>query len=106
MSDIWVVYSTFPSRAEALSVARELVQRHLIACANILENVTSVYRWEDELKEEGEVVLMGKTIASRVDETVTCIRMLHSYDTPCITAWPVGKGSVPFLEWVAKETKA
>lgn len=104
MTDIWLVYSTFPNRAEALSVARQLVEKHVVACVNVVDGVTSVYRWEAELQQESEAVLIAKTSGKARDKAIELIRSLHSYDMPCITAWPIETGHVPFLNWVKDET--
>jgi periplasmic divalent cation tolerance protein len=105
MTDIWVLYSTFPNSAEALSVARTLVQERLVACVNIVGNVTSVYRWQEEIQQESEVVLIAKTSASQVDPAIAYIKHIHSYELPCITAWPLEKGQGDFLQWVGQETR-
>jgi periplasmic divalent cation tolerance protein len=106
MTDIWLIYSTFPKREEALSVARRLVEDQQIACANIIDGVTSVYRWQEALQEDTEVVMLVKTQAAKVDAVMEHIRALHSYDVPSITAWPLHKGQADFLQWVKDETPA
>lgn len=104
MMEIWLVYSTFPHRAEALSAARALVESRLAACVNIDENVTSVYRWEGEIQEEKEVALSAKTTKENVAKTIAALKSLHSYQVPCIIAYPIAEGFPPFLQWIAEET--
>jgi periplasmic divalent cation tolerance protein len=104
MTDIWLVYSTFPNRAEALSVARQLVEKHVVACANIVDGITSVYRWQSDIQQESEVVMIAKTSAHSLNTALELIKSLHSYDVPCITAWPIEAGHLPFLRWVEDET--
>ena len=55
MTDIWMLYSTFPNRAEALSAARTLVESRLAACANLVDGVTSIYEWQGAVQQEQEV---------------------------------------------------
>ena len=105
MADIWLLYSTFPDREEALSVARHLVERQLAACVEIHAPMLSVYRWEGKMHEEQEVALTAKTGKAKVDMAIAAIKSMHSYQLPCITASPVEKGFAPFLQWVADETR-
>lgn len=103
-NNTWLLYSTFPTRAEAISAARTLVGERLVACANIVDGVTSVYRWQGAVQEEGEVVMFAKTTQSQADKAIARLASLHSYELPCVTAWPLGKGHAPFCEWVEQET--
>lgn len=99
------LYVTCASHAEAEAIARHLVEQHLAACANILGAVTSVYRWQGAVETGAEVALILKTRADLVDEATAEIRRLHSYDVPCIVAWPVVGGDDDYLAWVAAETR-
>ncbi|MFW0778116.1 MAG: divalent-cation tolerance protein CutA [Rickettsiales bacterium] len=104
MSDIWVLYSTFANKGEAVSVAEKLVNDRHIACANVHENITSIYRWEGQLKRDTEVVLFAKTQKNKVSGAIAAVKRLHSYEVPCIIAYPMGEGYLPYLQWVADET--
>ncbi len=104
MTEIWLLYSTFPDREKALSVARELLAARLIACANVIDHVTSVYRWEGTLQEEGEVILIAKTGKANVHRAIEAIKQLHPYQLPSITAYEVAGGFTPFMQWVVDET--
>jgi periplasmic divalent cation tolerance protein len=104
MTDIYLLYSTFPNRSEAIFIAGKLLEKRLVACANVHDGVTSLYRWEGEMRQESEAVMVAKTSAGQLAAAMECIKSHHSYDVPCITAWPVEKGFPPFLKWVADET--
>lgn len=104
MTEIWVLYSTFSRREEALFVAQALVRERLAACANITGNVQSVYRWEGAVREEAEVAMTAKTRRQNVERAIRRIRELHPYQLPCIVATPIADGFAPFLQWVADET--
>src|SRR5512147_2323513 len=98
--DIWVLYSTFGNREEALSAARSLVEKRLAACANLHDNVTSVYRWEGKIEEAREVVMTAKTSKKKLAQAMDEIKRLNSYDLPCMVAYPVTEGFAPFMKWV------
>ena len=103
-NDTYMVYSTFENRAEALSVARALLEKRLVACVNIYDNVTSMYRWEGALQQSQEAVLTAKTSADKRQAAMDEIKRLHSYDLPCIIAYAITDGLPEFLDWIANET--
>ena len=104
MPDIWIVHSTFATREEVISVTQKLLENRLIACANIYGNVTSLYRWEGNIQQEEEVVLVAKTQENKVAAVIAMIKKNHSYTLPTIVAYPVMQGLPEFLQWVADET--
>ena len=99
-----LIYATTASRDEALAIARELVESRLAACANVLAGTTSVYHWQGEVCEEGEVSLILKTRDDLVDRVVEKVRELHSYDCPCVVSLPISGGNAAFLQWIEAET--
>ena len=99
-----LIYITTGSRDEALAIARELVESRLAACANVLAGTTSVYHWQGEVCEEGEVSLILKTRDDLVDRVVEKVRELHSYDCPCVVSLPITGGNQGFLDWIDVET--
>lgn len=105
MPAICVLYSTFPSHKEAEAVVAELLDRKLIACANLFGEVRSVFRWEGKVASETEVIMIAKTTAERVDEAIAQLTQLHSYDCPCVTSWPVTAGNAEYLKWVGDEVQ-
>lgn len=101
---IFLLYSTFPTSEEALSVARKLLEDRLIACANIQDSVRSLYRWEGVIQEENEVVMVSKTSQTVLSEAMETIKQLHSYENPCVVVLPLEGGLTNFLQWVEAET--
>ena len=99
-TEVRLIYMTAKDRAAALLLARALVEEGLLACANVIDGATSVYRWE------GEAVILAKTRADRVAALAARVAALHEYDCPCVVAVPVDGGHEPFLEWVRAEVDA
>ena len=99
---IYITASTFD---EAKTIGRELVSSRLAACANIIDNISSMYWWEGEIQNAKEVVLILKTKESLIGELVKKVKSMHSYDLPCIVSLPISDGSRAFLDWIAEETK-
>jgi periplasmic divalent cation tolerance protein len=101
-----IVYLTAGSAEEAGRLADALVNERLAACVNVLPHIRSVYRWRGGVERAEESALIAKTRADRFDALCARVRALHSYETPCIVAWPITRGFSPFLRWVSEECVA
>ncbi len=104
--EIRLVYITVPNMAEARALGRKLVESRLAACVNIIDQMHSMYWWEEKIQEDKEVIVLGKTRADRVPDLIEKVKSLHSYECPCIVTLPIMEGLRPFLDWVEKETRA
>ena len=100
------VFVTAANKDEAEVIARTLVQDRLVACANVMDVVTSYFRWEGKVQTEDEVVLLAKSRSALFPDIEARVKELHSYDCPCIVAWPIEEGSADYLAWIEAETKA
>lgn len=97
-------YITAGSRDEALRIGRTLVEERLAACVNILDGMTSVYRWNGAIEQADEAVLIAKTRSTLFDRLTARVRDLHGYDTPCVVELAVGRGNSAYLDWLRVET--
>lgn len=100
-----LIYITAGSMDEARGIAKALVSNRLAACANIIDNMNSLYWWNGEIQEEREVILIAKTVESLVPEVIDKVQSMHSYECPCIVSLPIIDGNPAFLEWIQKETR-
>jgi len=100
-----LIYITAGSLDEARAIGKELVSHRLAACANIIDNINSIYWWDGEIQDDREVILLAKTKQSLVPELIERVKSLHSYECPCIVSLPILDGNKPFLDWVFDETK-
>ncbi len=100
MSDARTIYVTAADEDQAADLARALLERGLIACANLLPRVRSLYLWNGEVQDDHEVAMLLKTRNDRVEELVVAVERLHPYDVPCVVAWPIVAGSEAYLDWV------
>lgn len=105
MTDAVVVLVTASSTREAERIAKKLVEEKLIACANIATAVRSIYEWKGSLCEEGEVLMVMKSVRSRLPELIQRVQKLHTYEVPEILALPVLAGSQSYLDWVSEQTQ-
>lgn len=99
-----LIWSTFAGESEAKAAAGALLHEGLIACANIMPGVHSLYVWNGERGEGREVGLLLKTDASLLDRAVARLAELHPYDTPAIVGWRVDAAAPATEQWLASLT--
>ena len=99
-----VVFVTAPGAEDAARIGRALVEEGLCACANVVGPIRSIYRWQGEVKDEPEVLLMLKTRGALFERLETRVRELHTYEVPEIVALPIAAGSDPYLRWIDDAT--
>ena len=102
MTDAMLVYVTAKSRDEAFALGRACVEARLAACANVIDGIHSVYRWQGAVEEADEAVLLLKTQGFRLEALTRLIRAQHAYDCPCVVAVPVLGGNPDYLAWIAE----
>lgn len=105
-SDVRVVLSAVSDSETAARLARQLVDERLIACANLLPGITSIYRWKGEVQTEGEVLMILKTQDATLNRLVQRLQEIHPYDVPEVVCLPVGFTAAPYARWVITETHA
>ena len=101
-----LVLTTLPLDMDEGAFARTLVDERLAACVNIHPPMTSVYRWDEQVQEEGERQLTIKTTRTRLDALLERIRALHPYDVPEFVVIPIVDGSSEYLEWLRGSTES
>lgn len=100
-----MVYMTCASQDEALAIAKHLLTSKLAACCNILGQINSIYVWQGQLTQGTEVAMLAKTRSALVPELMASVRQRHSYQTPCLIAWPIAEGDPAFLTWISDQTR-
>ncbi len=99
-----MIYVTAVSADEARFIGRTLVEEKLAACVNIMDGVTSIYRWEGKIEEAKEAVLIAKTRFDLAHSALERIEELHSNEAPCAVAYEMTLGLANYLAWVDDET--
>jgi len=98
-----VVLTNLPDRETAIKLAQTLVGKRLAACANVMANCLSVYRWQGEIQTDDEVPVLIKTRADRFASVQEEILACHPYELPEIVAVPVETGLQAYFDWVSAE---
>ena len=99
------VYLTAASPEEARAIGRTLVEERLAACVNILDGMSSIYRWEGAIEEGRESIIIAKTRHELFNELSERVKAIHSYSVPCILEIPLGRIDGPYLDWLTAETR-
>ena len=99
-----VVLITASSDAEAGKLARMMVESELAACVNLVPGVRSIYRWQGKVEEAAEVLLIAKTVKTRVKELVRAVKKAHSASVPEVIALAIKGGSRDYLKWVGENS--
>ena len=98
------MFITAPNVECAETLGRALVEERLAACVNVVPGIRSFYRWEGEVQNDPEVLLIVKTRADRCSALAARVDELHPYDLPEVLELPAAGGSRAYLDWVRTES--
>lgn len=92
------IYITNPTKEEAGKIARHLLEKRLIACANIFP-INSLYWWKGKIADENEFVLIAKTTEENFEKVKKEVKKIHSYTIPCIVRISVSSNK-KYFDWL------
>ena len=98
-----LVLTTLGADADAVGLARTLVEDRLAACVNVLPAMTSTYRWKGSVEQDREQQLVIKTTAEKVPALEARLRDLHPYELPEFVVLNAA-ASAAYAEWVTETT--
>jgi periplasmic divalent cation tolerance protein len=97
--------STAPDGDAAARIARTLVDERLIACANLVPGLTSVYRWEGAVRADPEVLMVMKTRRELLERLGERLREIHPYEVPELVSARIDHALPDYGRWVMEETR-
>lgn len=100
-----LVMTTAPNPDEAAALARTLVAEQLAACVQVVPGVRSFYRWQGEVQDDAELLLLIKTAPDRRQQVLDRLGELHSYDVPEAVTVRLDGGSPAYLAWLHEVTR-
>ncbi|PIY80916.1 MAG: divalent-cation tolerance protein CutA [Candidatus Pacebacteria bacterium CG_4_10_14_0_8_um_filter_42_14] len=103
MSKLAFIYITNENLDEAKKIARHLLDKRMIGCANIFP-ITSMYWWKDKIVDGDEFVLIAKTTQNNVEKIRNEVAKIHPFDTPCIIKIDVDPNE-KYLKWIESELR-
>jgi periplasmic divalent cation tolerance protein len=99
-TDYLLALTTCPDETNAAALAKSVVERGLAACVTRMPRGVSIYRWQGELQEAVEVVLLMKTRRDRFPALKAHLSAEHPYDVPELIAVPIAYGNDGYLRWI------
>jgi periplasmic divalent cation tolerance protein len=97
---------TCKNKVEANKIAYALVKKDLVACANIIPNIKSYFKWKNKkINALKESILIGKTVKKNINKITLYVKKISSYDCPCIVFVDIENGNKEFLNWIKSSTK-
>ena len=100
MKNIKFFYIIASNKNEAEKIATKLLDKKLIACANVITNVNSYFIWKNKTQNSKEIIICGKTISKNQKKIVYVVKSLHSYSVPCVIFLDITNGNKGFLKWI------
>ncbi|MDV6316824.1 divalent-cation tolerance protein CutA [Idiomarina sp. HP20-50] len=100
-----LILCTTDSHDSATAIARTLVEKRLVACVNIVPNMTSVYSWQGQIHEDQEWLMLIKSTAERFDDIKNKISAIHPYDSPELISINIEDGLPDYLTWLQDSVK-
>lgn len=96
---------TAPDTATAERIVRTLVEERVVACGNIVPELTSIYRWQGAIEVDREVLIVLKTTAEAVPRLLERAPALHPYEVPEVLVLRVDAGHGPYLAWMQESVE-
>lgn len=96
---------SFPNLNSAEKISDALLQKKLVACANIIPRVESKYWWKGRLEKHSEILAILKLKTKSYKNVETLVKKLHPYDAPEILLFKIDKGNKNYLNWISNVTK-
>jgi periplasmic divalent cation tolerance protein len=97
-----IVTVSFPNREIAIEIAKQLIEKRLIACAQF-SAIESLYRWQNQLENSQEIMMHAKSIYSYWPSIQTSIKQLHPYEVPEIIATSILEIEPSYFQWMLEE---
>lgn len=104
MSNVLMVFCTFPNPEQARQIGTALVEKQLAACVNLLPAVESIYRWQGQVETAAETLAIFKIAAAGWPGFEAELSRLHPYEIPEIVAVEPAAVAANYSAWVATST--
>lgn len=104
MSGAALIWCPCPDADTARQIAGQLLADGLIACANILPEMESLFLWQGEADTARETAVLFKTTSDKLEPAIERLGALHPYETPAIIGWHGDAAHPATLQWLAGST--
>ncbi|MGF1609196.1 MAG: divalent-cation tolerance protein CutA [Kiloniellales bacterium] len=97
---------TYASEDDAAQSAARMIEERLAACANIIPQIRSLYRWQGRIEDEYETLAIYKTSEEKAEQLAIQLAATHPYDTPAIIRHDNVTANSAYEDWIREETKS
>ncbi|NRA73588.1 MAG: divalent-cation tolerance protein CutA [Rickettsiales bacterium] len=105
MKKFAIFYVTAPNQKLAVKIGKSCLKEKLVACVNIINKVTSLYKWQGKFCQDDECILIMKGLHKNFPKIKNHVQKLHQYSCPCILELPILDGNRDFLDWIIQNCK-
>ena len=95
-----IVLTTVGTSFDVAPLARDLVDRRLAACVNVIPAIRSFYRWKNAIEEDAEQLLVIKTADERIDALRDALFAQHPYEVPEFVVVRMDELSPAYRHWL------
>ena len=105
MTEFIQLFTTTEKKDDAEVISREIVEKRLAACAQVVGPIKSTYWWREKIEQTEEWLCIMKSRKDLYEELEKAIKSIHPYEVPEIVAVPIVSGSQSYLDWLEQEVK-
>ncbi len=98
-----IVFVTVPNN-KFKRIIDQLLTKKLVACINVIKNVSSYYWWENKICTDKESLLIIKTKKVLFKKLLNEIKKVHPYKVPEIISIKMSEGNKEYLNWIDSVT--
>ena len=99
MNKLIIIKTTVKNKVTRENIINELIKNDYVSCINVIENVSSHYKWQGKVENEKEDILFIKTMKRNEKLVYKVIRAIHDYETPEIMTIAINNIDSSYLNW-------
>ena len=99
MNELIIIKTTVKNKVTRKNIINELIKNDYVSCINVIENVSSHYKWQGKVENEKEDILFIKTMKRNEKLVYEVIRVIHDYETPEIMTIAINNIDSSYLNW-------
>ena len=99
MNELIIIKTTVKNKVTKENIINELIKNDYVSCINVIENVSSHYKWQGKVENEKEDILFIKTMKRNEKLVYEVIRVIHDYEIPEIMTIAINNIDSSYLNW-------
>lgn len=103
--EICEIVITAPDADWLANFCRSLIEDHLAAAAHIIEDIRTLYRWQDEIHDTREARAHIRTRRVLSGAIFQQVRAKHPYEVPSVVALDITTLNHDYQLWIVEQTR-